>query len=87
MYQALRKVSSNGNVSVEKPKVLFMAPTGVAGTNIDDTTKHVVLDIPVSKFEKNLQPLSDMMYLVLSTTNQLQAYQWLVFTVSFNYHL
>lgn len=75
MYQALRKVSSNGNVSVEKPKVLFMAPTGVAGTNIDDTTKHVVLDIPVSKFEKNLQPLSDMMYLVLSTTNQLQAYQ------------
>ena len=47
-----------GNVSLDKPKVLLMAPTGVAAINIDGTTIHTALNIPVGSFGKNLPPLS-----------------------------
>ena len=33
-----------------------MAPTGVAAVNIDGTTIHTALDIPIGSFGKNLHP-------------------------------
>ena len=38
-----------------------MAPTGVAAINIDGTTIHTALNIPVGYFGKNLPSLSDKM--------------------------
>ena len=38
-----------------------MAPTGVAAINIDGTTVHTALNIPVGHFGKNLPSLSDKM--------------------------
>ena len=61
LYQSLTKTLSYGNVSLDKPKVLLMAPTGVAAINIDGTTIHTALNIPVGSFSKNLPPLSDQM--------------------------
>ena len=43
LYQSLTKTLSYGNVSVDKPKVLLMAPTGVAAVNIDGTRIHTTL--------------------------------------------
>ena len=61
LYQSLNKTLSYGNVSLDKPKVLLIAPTGVAAINIDGTTIHTALNIPVGSFGKNLPPLSDKM--------------------------
>ena len=61
LYQSLTKTLSYGNVSVDKPKVLLMAPTGVAAINIDGTTIHTALNIPIGSFGKNLPPLGDKM--------------------------
>ena len=59
IYQALTKTLSLGNVSVDTPKVLPMAPTGVAAINIDDTTIYTALNIPVGHFGKNLSSLNN----------------------------
>ena len=40
MYQSLTKIFSYRNISLDKPKVLLMAPTGVAAINIDGTMIH-----------------------------------------------
>ena len=40
MYQSLTKIFSYRNMSLDKPKVLLMAPTGVAAINIDGTMIH-----------------------------------------------
>ena len=61
LYQSLTKTLSYGNVSVDKPKVLLMAPTGVTAINIDGTTIHTALNIPIGSFGKNLPPLGDKM--------------------------
>ena len=61
LYQSLTKTLSYGNMSVDKPKVLLMAPTGVAAINIDGTTIHTALNIPLGSFGKNLPPLGDKM--------------------------
>ena len=61
MYQSLTKFFSYGNVSLDKPKVLFMVPIGVFAINIDGTTIHTALNIPVDHFGKNLPSLSDKM--------------------------
>ena len=61
MYQSLTKVFSYGNVSLDKAKVLFMSPTAVAAINIDDTTIHTALNIPVGHFGKNAPSLSHKM--------------------------
>ena len=54
MYQALTKIlSRKGDNS--KPKVMLMAPTGVAAINIGGTTLHTGLGIPCNNFH----PLSD----------------------------
>ena len=61
IHQSLTKIFSYENVSLDKPKVLLMAPTGVAAINIDGTTVHTALNIPVDHFGKNLPSLSDKM--------------------------
>ena len=58
MSQSLTKILSYGNVSLDKPKVLLMGPTDVAAINIDGTTIHTALIIPVGHFGKNLPSLS-----------------------------
>ena len=60
-YQSLTKTLSYGNVSVDKPKVLLMAPTGVAAVNNDGTTIHTALNIPMGSFGKNVPPMGDKM--------------------------
>ena len=40
MYQSLTKIFSYRNISLDKPKVLLMVPTGVAAINIDGTMIH-----------------------------------------------
>ena len=61
IYQFLTKIFSYGNVSLDKPKFLLMAPTGVAAIDIDGATIHTALNIPVGYFGKNLPSLSDKM--------------------------
>ena len=46
---------------MNKPKVLFLAPTGVSAVNIDGTTIHSALYISVGYFRRNFPGLSDKM--------------------------
>ena len=57
----MTKILSHGNVSLDKPKVLLITTTGVPAINIDGTTIHTALNIPINQFEKKLSPLSDKM--------------------------
>ena len=57
----MTKIFSYGNVSLDKPIVLLIAPICVAAINIDDTTIHIVVNIPVHHFRKNVPSLSDKM--------------------------
>ena len=59
LYQSLTKTLLHGNVSVDKTKVLLIAPTDVAAVNIDGTTIHTALNIPIAFFGKNLPHLDD----------------------------
>ena len=52
MYQVLTWIISFESVSVDKPKVLFMAIIGVATINIDGTIIHFTLNITVGKTGK-----------------------------------
>ena len=44
---------------MDKPKVLLVAPTGVSAVNIDGTTIHTALGIPVGRYGENLPRLND----------------------------
>ena len=57
IYQSLTKTLSYGDVVIEKPKVLLMTPTGAADIQVDGTTIHTVLEIPVENFGTKLPPL------------------------------
>ena len=59
IYHSLTKTLSNQAMSSDKPKVLLLAPTGVAAINIDGTTIHTGLGIPVGYFGKNLPRLTE----------------------------
>lgn len=59
MCQALTETLSYQNVPVVKSKVLVMAPTGVAAVNMEGTTLHSALNIPIGYFGQNLPPLTD----------------------------
>ena len=54
LYHSLTKILSHGNVSLDKPKVLLIATTGVPAINIDGTTIHTALNIPITQFEKKI---------------------------------
>ena len=59
IYHALTKVFSYRAMTLDKPKVLLVAPTGVAAVNINGTTIHTSLRIPVGRYGKNLPRLND----------------------------
>ena len=61
IYHSLTKVLSYRANSVDKPKVLLVAPTGVAAINIDGTTVHSAFGIPVGNYRETLPRLSDKM--------------------------
>ena len=61
LYHSLAKTFSYRNSELEKPKVLLLAPTGVAAINIYRTTIHSALHIPVGTFKKHLLALNDKM--------------------------
>ena len=61
IYQSLTKTLSYGVAVIEKPKVLLMALTGVAAIQVDGTTTHTALGIPVGHFGTKLPPLYDKM--------------------------
>ena len=58
IYHSLTKTLSNLAMSSDKPKVLLIAPTGVAAINIDVRTIHTGLGIQVGYFGKNLPRLT-----------------------------
>ena len=59
IYHSLTKTLSYRAMSLEKPKVLLVAPTGVAAVNIDGTTIHTALGLPVGHFGKDIPRLND----------------------------
>ena len=59
IYHTLTKTFSYRAMTLDKPKVLLVAPTGVAAVNIDGTTIHTALGIPVGRYGKNLPKLND----------------------------
>ena len=59
IYNSLLKLFSFRATTLEKPKVLLIAPTGVAAVNIDGTTIHTALGLPCKKCGINLPRLSD----------------------------
>ena len=58
-YQTVAKTLSYKNLTLDKLKVLNLDPTGEAATNVDGTTIHSALQIPVGNFGINLPQLSD----------------------------
>ena len=61
LHQSLKKTFQCRNPKLNKPKVLLLAPTGVASVNIDCTRMHTCQSIPFGKFGSKLQSLSDKM--------------------------
>ena len=60
IYHALTKVFSYRAMTLDKPKVLLVAPTGVAAVvNNNGITIHTSLGIPVGRYGKKLPRLND----------------------------
>ena len=58
-------------MSLDKRKILLMACAAVAAINIDDSTIHTTLNIPVGHFGKKSPPLSDKLRSTLTTSGVL----------------
>ena len=56
IFMSISKLLSFKGDDPEKPRILILAPTGVAAINIDGTTIHIALGINVGH---NLYPLND----------------------------
>lgn len=52
--KTLAKRLSHGNISVDKPRVLFMAATGATVIKIEGTTIHTTVNITVGKLGKKI---------------------------------
>ena len=50
IYNCLSKVLAYKSEELEKPRIIKLAPTGIAAINIEGTTIHTGLSIPVRKF-------------------------------------
>ena len=48
---------SNGDVSLDKPKVLLMVPAGLAAINVYGATINTALNIPINQFGKKIPSL------------------------------
>ena len=59
LHSSVSKTLNFRTSSVEKPKVLLLAPTGVAAINISGTTIHSGLGIPVECRGMHVPKLSD----------------------------
>ena len=59
IYYSLSKVLSYRCSNADSEKILLVAPTGVAAVNIEGTTIHTALGLPVGRFGKNIPKLSD----------------------------
>ena len=59
IYKSPTKTLSSGHVIIEKPKVLLVAPTSVAAIQVDGTTMHTALQIPVGHFGTKSPPLHE----------------------------
>ena len=59
IYSALNKLLSYSTNTLEKERVLLLAPTGIAAVNIAGSTIHSALKIPLHDFGKNVSRLSD----------------------------
>ena len=59
IYASLSKTLNFGVCKLDKPKVLLLAPTGVAAINISGTTIHSGLSIPPEARGKSVPKLSD----------------------------
>ena len=47
IYASVSKTLAYGSSHIEKPTVLLLAPTGVAAINVNGTTIHSALGIPI----------------------------------------
>ena len=59
IYASLTKTFSYGSMSVVKPSVLLLAPTGIAAININGNTIHSALSIPTESCGMTVPKLSD----------------------------
>ena len=55
IYQSLAKILVYKGDELDKPRVIKLAPTGIAAVNFDGTTIHTGLNIPI----KHFLPMSD----------------------------
>ena len=59
IFHSLKKTLCYNAKDAEKERVLLLAPTGIAAINIQGTTIHSALHIPIGHFGKNIPKLSD----------------------------
>ena len=59
MYHSVTKTFSYHGKELEKPRVMLLAPTGIAAINIGGNTIHSGLSIPVNQYGKTVPKLSD----------------------------
>ena len=61
IYQSLTKTLAYRSTDSSKKQVMLIAPTGVAAVNIQGSTIHSELGIPVGRYGKSIPKLSDKM--------------------------
>ena len=59
IFASISKTLSYGSPQIKKPNILLLAPTGVAAVNINGTTIHSALGIPIDAKGLTLNKLSD----------------------------
>ena len=61
IYQAITKTLSYKDPTLDKPKILILAPTEAAALNVDGTTIHSALQMLVGNFGKKFPQVRDKM--------------------------
>ena len=79
LYSSVSKTLNFRTSSVDKPKVLLLAPTGVAAINISGTTIHSGLGIPVERRGMHVPKLSDKKRCELRIKYEELNYNWRYF--------
>ena len=76
LYSSVSKTLHFRTSSVDKPKVLLLAPTGVGAINISGTTIHSGLGIPVERRGMHVPKLSDKKRCELRIKYEELNYNW-----------